>query len=78
MGHDGGPPMEHRAPSRPSIATPELRDRILDLLSDGVPLAVIFRSGVSASKGPLIPVSLHGRLVRVSHSPRQAKALALC
>ena len=78
IGHNGGPPMEHRAPSCPSIATPELRDRILDLLNDGVPLAVICRSGVSASEGPLIPVSLYGRLVCLSHGPRQAKVLALC
>lgn len=33
-----------RAPGRPSIFTPELRDRILDLLSDGVPLRAICRT----------------------------------
>lgn len=43
LGHNGGPPLGQRAPGRPSISTPELRGRILDLLSDGVPLRAICR-----------------------------------
>ncbi len=43
-GHNGGPSLLPRAPGRPSISTPELRDRILDLLMEGVPLRVICRT----------------------------------
>ena len=43
MGHNGGPVLSSRAPGRPSISTPELRERICDLLCDGVPLAAICR-----------------------------------
>jgi len=44
LGHNGGPMLSPRAPCRPSISTPELRARILDLLMDGVPLRVICRT----------------------------------
>lgn len=44
LGHNGGPPLPTRALGRPTISTPELRDRILELLSDGVPLAAICRT----------------------------------
>ncbi len=44
MGHNGGPPLSPRAPGRPSISTPALHDRILDLLSEGVPLRAICRT----------------------------------
>ena len=43
IGHNGGPSLL-RAPGRPSISTPELRERIGDLLCDGVPMAVICRT----------------------------------
>jgi hypothetical protein len=41
---NGGPPLEPRKRGRPSIDTPELRDRIIDLLSDGVPMRAICRA----------------------------------
>lgn len=44
IGHNGGPSLSPRAPGRPSISTPELRDRICDLLCNGVPLAAICRT----------------------------------
>ncbi len=44
IGHNGGPSLSPRAPGRPSISTPELRDRICELLCDGVPLAAISRT----------------------------------
>jgi len=44
VGHNGGPSLLPRAPGRLSISTPELRDRILELLGDGVPLAAICRT----------------------------------
>lgn len=44
LGHNGGPPLERRVPGRPSISTPELRDYISELLSDGVPLRAICRT----------------------------------
>lgn len=44
IGHNGGPALLPRAPGRPSISTLELRDRICELLGDGVPLAVICRT----------------------------------
>lgn len=44
LGHNGGPPLSLRAPGRPPISTPELRDHILDLLMDGVPLRAICRT----------------------------------
>lgn len=44
IGHNGGPALSPRAPGRLSISTPELRDRILKLLCDGVPLAAICRT----------------------------------
>ncbi len=44
IGHNGGPELERRAPGRPSIATPEMRDSILELLAEGVPLRVICRT----------------------------------
>jgi hypothetical protein len=43
IGHNGGPPLETRKPGRPTIATPELHDKILDLLSEGIPLRAICR-----------------------------------
>lgn len=53
MGHNGGPALERRAPGRPSISTPELRDRILDLLIEGVPLRVICRAAGMPSRRTL-------------------------
>lgn len=45
MGHNGGPPLdEPRRPGRPRVITPEVRERILDLLFEGVPLRVICRT----------------------------------
>lgn len=44
IGHNGGPVLEPRPPGRPSISTSELRDRILDLLGEGIPLRVICRT----------------------------------
>ncbi|MCB8878270.1 terminase small subunit-like protein [Acidisoma silvae] len=45
MGHNGGPPLEEpRGRGRPTVMTPEIRNRILDLLFDGVPLRVICRT----------------------------------
>ena len=44
IGHNGGPSLLPRAPGRPSIATLELRERICELLCDGVPLAAICRT----------------------------------
>lgn len=45
MGHNGGPELRpRRAPGRPTVDTPEIRDRIFELLGDGVPLRVICRS----------------------------------
>ncbi len=44
IGHNGGPVLEPRRPGRPSISTSELRDRILDLLGEGIPLRVICRT----------------------------------
>jgi hypothetical protein len=35
---NGGPPLEPRSAGRPTIDTPELRDRIFELLCDGMPL----------------------------------------
>ena len=39
-----------RAPGRPTVDTPEIRDRIFELLGDGVPLRVICRSPGMASR----------------------------
>ena len=39
IGHNGGPALQSRASGRPSISTSDLRERICDLLCDGVPLA---------------------------------------
>jgi len=50
IGHNGGPALLPRAPGRPSISTPELRNRICDLLCDGVPLAVICRASGMPSR----------------------------
>ena len=44
IGHNGGPALSPRAPGRPSISTPELRERIYDLLCDGAPMAAICRT----------------------------------
>jgi hypothetical protein len=41
--HNGGPPLEPRDPGRPGISTPELRERLLELLCEGLPLRVICR-----------------------------------
>jgi hypothetical protein len=43
MGHNGGPPLRPRPPGRPTISTPELRERVLDLLGEGKPLRAICR-----------------------------------
>lgn len=44
LGYNGGPALSPRAAGRPSISTPDLRDRICELLCDGVPLAAICRT----------------------------------
>jgi hypothetical protein len=41
--HNGGPPLEPRTGGRPTISTPELRARILELLGQGLPLRAICR-----------------------------------
>jgi hypothetical protein len=43
VGTAGGPPLEPRDPGRPGISTPELRERLLELLCEGLPLRVICR-----------------------------------
>jgi hypothetical protein len=50
LGHNGGPAMGCRASGRPSIATPAIRDRILELLAEGVPLRVICRTAGMPSR----------------------------
>ena len=50
IGHNGGPALSPRAPGRPSISTPEMRDRICELLCDGVPLAAICRTSGMPSR----------------------------
>lgn len=50
IGHNGGPALSPRAPGRPAISTPELRDRICDLLCDGVPMAAICRTAGMPSR----------------------------
>ena len=42
--HNGGPPLEPRRPGRPGISTPELRERLLALLGEGLPLRAICRT----------------------------------
>jgi hypothetical protein len=42
--HNGGPLLEPRGPGRPRISTPELRERLLALLFEGLPLRVICRT----------------------------------
>jgi hypothetical protein len=51
LGHNGGPPLgilpnarPSRRPGRPTVSTPQLRDRIFELLWDGVPLRVMCRA----------------------------------
>jgi hypothetical protein len=51
IGHNGGPPVDilpnakpQRRPGRPTVSTPQLRDRIFELLLDGVPLRVMCRA----------------------------------
>ena len=45
MGHNGGPPMdEPRRRGRPRVITPEIRERLFDLLCGGIPLRVICRT----------------------------------
>jgi hypothetical protein len=41
---NGGPPLEPRGPGRPGISTPELRERLLALLFEGLPLLAICRT----------------------------------
>jgi hypothetical protein len=45
LGHNGGPPIpaEPRHNGRPTIDAPKVRERIYDLLLDGVPIAAICR-----------------------------------
>jgi hypothetical protein len=42
--HNGGPPLEPRRRGRPRISTPELRERLLALLFEGLPLRAICRT----------------------------------
>jgi hypothetical protein len=57
IGHNGGPLLDmpnagpSRRPGRPTVSTPQLRDRIFELLRDGVPLRVMCRAGVAARGG---------------------------
>jgi hypothetical protein len=45
MGHNGGPPLdEPRRRGRPKVITPEIRERLFDLLGEGTPLRVICRT----------------------------------
>ena len=57
MGHNGGPALNilpnagsQRRPGRPTVSAPELRDRIFELLLDGVPLRVRCRAGGMPSR----------------------------
>lgn len=50
MGHNGGPKLAPRRPGRPTVATPELRDRIFDALMDGAPMRVICRTAGMPSR----------------------------
>ena len=54
IGHNGGPSMKRRPPGRPSMSTPELRDRILDLLAEGVPMRVICRTAGMPSRATVV------------------------
>jgi hypothetical protein len=51
-GHDrnAGPP---HGPGRPTVSTPELRDRIFELLWDGVPLRVMCRADGMPSRATM-------------------------
>lgn len=40
---NGGPPLEPRSAGRPTISTPELRERIYELLLEGMPMRAICR-----------------------------------
>jgi hypothetical protein len=42
--HNGGPPLEPRRRGRPTISTPELRERVLELLGEGLPLRALSRT----------------------------------
>src|SRR6476660_524761 len=73
MGHNGGPELRpRRAPGRPTVDTPEIRDRIsLMLLGDGVPLRVICcspgcRAGARSTTGDAM---IQGSTVRSNSSP---------
>jgi hypothetical protein len=49
--HNGGPPLEPRLPGRPTISTPALRERILELLGEGIPLRAMCRTEGMPSRG---------------------------
>jgi hypothetical protein len=60
IGHNGGPPLDilpnakpQRRPGRPTVSTPQLRDRIFELLLDGVPLRVMCRAAGMPSRATI-------------------------
>ena len=60
LGHNGGPPLDNlpvalppHGPGRPTVSTPELRDRIFELLWDGVPLRVMCRADGMPSRATI-------------------------
>jgi hypothetical protein len=60
LGHNGGPPLDilpnaspSRRPGRPTVSTPQLRDRIFELLLDGMPLRVMCRADGMPSRATI-------------------------
>ncbi len=63
---NGGPPLEPRSAGRPTIDTPELRDRIFELLCDGMPLRAICRvDGMPARRTVYNWILVRGRWAQV-------------
>jgi hypothetical protein len=60
LGHNGGPPLDilsnarpSRRPGRPTVSTPQLRDRIFELLWNRVPLRAMCRAGGMPSRATI-------------------------
>jgi len=66
--HNGGPPPEPRGPGRPGISTSELRERLPELLCEGLPLRAICRmSGMPSREADLSLQPLALRTYREHH-----------
>ena len=90
FGHNGGPPLdEPRRAGRPTVSTPEVRARVLDLLGEGMLLREICRTsrlhghrrsmtGAELTLSPMPPASSRSGWAMTTSEPRWWRKSSRC